>query len=323
LFFVALFDLVFKKDGGSHGFISGGGSSFFVLLDDLLLGSDLSLLGVSSGNEGVSLGGEVGEFFLPLGGFSLFPGLVGGLGLGDLSLQGVQKFGDLVEELLVAGAGSNLGERVDKRSVGGEFVIEMGHVFKSLGDGLDSTLELDEKSTSLERVDESDGLGASVNTGFVLGVEGRPGGVFGISLVLTGKDSGVDLGEFLQGGGKHFLGVSEKFFGGGNGGVTGLGLSVGFSDLFLVGRDLLGAEVLLLGVGGEGFSGLFVESGDEVVNHVDNGLEIVLSGGHVDRDLGEDGLTEWVGVDLSKDFHVLGLSQRKTVGGKHECDNKE
>jgi len=298
LFFVALLDLVFKKNGGSHGFISGGGSSFFVFLDDLLLRSDLGLLGVSSGDEGISLGGEVGEFLLPLGGLSLFPGLVGGLGLGDLTLEGVQELGDLIKKLLVAGAGSNLGEGVDKRSVGGELVVEMGHVFESLGNGLNSSLELDEEGASLEGVDEGDGLGAGVDTGFVLGVKSGPSGVLGVSLVLTSKDSGVDVSELLKSGGEHLLGVGKELFGGGDGGVTGLGLSVGLGDLLLVSGDLLGAEVLLFGVGGEGLSGLLMKAGNKVVNHVDNGLEVVLSRGHMDGDLSEDGLSERMGVDL-------------------------
>jgi hypothetical protein len=37
---------------------------------------------------------------------------------------------------------------LDKWLVSGEFVVKVGHVFKSFGHRLDSTLELDEKSTS-------------------------------------------------------------------------------------------------------------------------------------------------------------------------------
>ena len=194
-----------------------------VLLDNVVVVDDLSLEGVSSLSERVSLGGEVSEFLGPSGSFSLFPTGISGSGGSDLVLKGGEEGGDLSEELWVVGGGSDLGERVDEWSVSGEFVVKVGHVRESLGNGLDSTLELDEKSTSGEGSNKVDGILASSNTGLVLSIELRPSGVLHISLGLTGLDSGDNGGELSKGGIKLLFGISEKSLGVLNSLVAGIG----------------------------------------------------------------------------------------------------
>ena len=142
-----------------------------VLRDDVVVVNNLSLEGVSSLNKGVSLSSKISKFFGPSSGFSVFPTSIGGSGGGDLVLEGGQELGDLSEELWVVGGGSDLSERVDEWSVSGEFVVKVGHVGESLGDGLDSTLELDEKSTSGEGSNEVNGILASGDTSFMLSIE--------------------------------------------------------------------------------------------------------------------------------------------------------
>ena len=92
-----------------------------------------------------------------------------------------------------------MSERVDKWSVSGEFVVKVGHVGESLGDGLNSSLKLDEKSTSGERSNEVDGILTSGNSSLMLSIEIRPSGVFHISLGLTSFNSSVDRIEFSKG----------------------------------------------------------------------------------------------------------------------------
>jgi len=87
------FEKILEFDGfGSVGFRFGD-----VLGDDGVVVLDLRLEVVSSGGKGISLGGEVGEFFGPLGSFSFFPsGISNSSGL-DLFLKGGEEAGDLSE----------------------------------------------------------------------------------------------------------------------------------------------------------------------------------------------------------------------------------
>ena len=76
---------------------------FLVLLDDVVIVNNLSLEGVSSLSERVSLSGEVSELFGPSGGFSVFPTGISGSGGSDLVLESGQEGGDLSEKLWVVG----------------------------------------------------------------------------------------------------------------------------------------------------------------------------------------------------------------------------
>jgi len=53
---------------------------------------------------------------------------------------------------------------LDEWLVSGEFVVKVGHVFESFGDRLDSTLELDEKSTSAHGGEEVNSILTGRNT---------------------------------------------------------------------------------------------------------------------------------------------------------------
>ena len=271
---------------------------FLVLLDDVVVVNNLSLEGVSSLSERISLSGEVSEFFGPSGGFSVFPTGISGSGGGDLVLEGGQEGGDLSEELWVVGGRGDLSERVDEWGISGEFVVKVGHVRKSLGDGLDSSLELDEKSTSGEGGNKVDSILASGDTGFVLSIELRPGGVFHVSLGLTGFDSGVDRSEFSKGSIELLFGISEKGLGVDDSLVAGIGtLGVVVSVVGVLWEESV-AGSSGLSVDGISSSLLVVELSNEGVNHSDDISEVVLTSGHVDRDLSEDSLSEWVGIDL-------------------------
>ena len=289
-----LFEEVLELDGLSSvhlGFLG-------VLLDDVVIVDDLSLEGVSSLSEGISLGSEVSELLGPSGGFSVFPTGIGGSGGGDLVLKGGKEGGDLSEELWVVGGGSDLGERVDEWSVSGEFVVKVGHVGESLGDGLDSTLELDEKSTSGEGGNKVNSILASGDTGFVLSIELRPSGVLHISLGLTGLDSGVDRSELSKGGIELLFGISEESLGVDNGLVTGIStLGVVVSVVGVLWEESV-ASSSGLSVDGISSSLLVVEVTNEGVDHTDNISEVVLTSRHMDRDLSEDSFSEWVGVNL-------------------------
>ena len=290
--------LLFKKVLELDGLVSVHLGFLGVLLDDVVVVDDLSLEGVSSLSEGISLGGEVSELLGPSGSFSVFPTGIGGSGGGDLVLKGGKEGGDLSEELWVVGGGSDLGERVDEWSVSGEFVVKVGHVRESLGDGLDSTLELDEKSTSGEGGNEVDSILASGDTSFVLSIELRPGGVLHISLGLTGLNSGVDRSEFSKGGVELLFGISEEGLGVDNSLVTGISTSgVVISVVFVLWEESV-AGSSGLSVDGISSSLLVVELTDEGINHTDDVSEVILTSRHVDRDLSEDSFSEWVSVNL-------------------------
>ena len=269
-----------------------------VLLDDVVVVDDLSLEGVSSLSERVSLGGEVSELLGPSGSFSVFPTGIGGSGGGDLVLEGGEEGGDLSEELWVVGGGSDLGERVDEWSVSGEFVVKVGHVRESLGDGLDSTLELDEKSTSGEGGNEVDSILASGDTSFVLSIELRPSGVLHISLGLSGLNSGVDRSELSKGGIELLFGISEESLGVDDGLVTGIStLGVVVSVVGILWEESV-ASLSGLSVDGISSSLLVIKLSDEGVDHSDDVSEVVLTSRHVDRDLSEDSFSEWVSINL-------------------------
>ena len=165
---------------------------FSVLLNNLVVVFNRGFKVVSSVGQRVSLGGQISQFMGPSGSFSVFPSGISGSGVSDLSFKSVDQTGDLSEKFGVVGAGSDLSEGVDQRSVSGEFVVQVGHVLESLSDGFDSTLQLDEKSTSSHGSEKVNGILASVDTTFVFSIKSGPSGVFEISLSLTGFNSGVD-----------------------------------------------------------------------------------------------------------------------------------
>jgi len=314
-----LLEEILELDGLSSvhlGFLS-------ILRDDVVVVDDLSLEGVSPLGEGVSLGGEVSEFLGPSGGFAVFPTGIGGSGGGDLVLEGGEEGGDLSEELWVVGGGSDLGEGVDEWGVSGKFVVKMGHVRESLGDGLDSSLELDEKSTSGEGGNKVDSILAGGDTGLVLSIEIGPSGVLHISLGLTGLDSGVDRGELGKGGVELLFGISEESLGVDDGLVTGIStLGVVISVVSVLWEESIAGGT---GLGVDGISGglLVVELADEGVDHSDDVSEVVLTSRHVDRDLSEDSFSEWVGVDLGESLHVLVLGHRELVSIARDKDESE
>jgi len=286
-----------------------------VLRDDVVVVDDLSLEGVSSLSEGISLGSEVSELLGPSGSLSVFPTGISGSGGGDLVLKGGKEGGDLSEELWVVGGGSDLGERVDEWGISGEFVVKVGHVGESLGDGLDSTLELDEEGTSGHRSNKVDSILASGDTGLVLSIELRPSGVLHISLGLTGLNSGNDGSELSKGGIELLFGVSEKGLCVDDSLVAGIGTS----GVVVSGVSVLWEESIAgssgLSVDGISSSLLVVKLSNEGINHSDDVSEVILTSRHVDRDLSEDSFSEWVGVNLSKSLHVLGLGHGETVAG--------
>jgi len=286
-----------------------------VVRDDGVVVGDLSLEGVSPVSEGISLSGEVSEFLGPSGSFSVFPTGISGSGGGDLVLEGGQEGGDLGEELWVVGGRGNLGEGVDQWSVSGELVVKVGHFRESLGDGLNSALELDEEGTSGEGSNEVDGVLASGDSRLMLGIKVGPSGVLHVSLGLTGFDSGVDRVELSEGGGELLFGVGEE--------------DSGVSDGLVAVVSLLGVVVSVVGIlreesvtGGSGLSVngvsgslLVVEFTNKTVNHINDFGEVVLTSRHVDADLGKDGLSQWVSVNLSKSLHMLTLGHGSRQSG--------
>ena len=182
--------------------------------------------------------------------------------------------------------------------VGGEFVVEVGHVGESLGDGLDSTLELDEEGTSGEGSNEVDGILAGSDSSFMLSIKIRPSGVLSISLGLTGLNSGDNGSELSKGGVELLLGISEESLGVDNGLVTGIGtIGVVISVVGVLWEELIAGSS---GLSVEGISSslLVVKLSNEGVNHSDDVSEVILTSRHVDRDLSEDSFSEWVGVNL-------------------------
>jgi len=317
--------LFFKKVLEFDSFTSVHLRFLLVLRDDVVVVNNLGLEGVTSLSKSVSLGGEVSKFFGPSGSFSVFPTGISGSDGGDLVLEGGQEVGDLSEKLWVLAGRSDLSEGVDKWSVSGEFVVKVGHVGESFGDRLDSTLELDEKSTSGEGSNKVDSILTSGDTHLVLSIELRPSGVLHVSLGLTGFDSTVDRGELSKGLVELLFSISKK------------GLGVDDSLVTLVGRRGMVISLVFVfweksiagssgfGVDGISSSLLVVELSDEGVDHTDNISEVVLTSRHVDRDLSEDSGSEWVSVNLSKSFHVLGLSHRETSGlsGDEDSDKAD
>ena len=189
--------------------------------------------------------------------------------------------------------------------VSGEFVVKVGHVRESLGDGLDSTLELDEKSTSGEGGNKVDGILAGGDTRLVLSIELRPSSVLHVSLGLTGLDSGVDRGELSKGGIELLLSISKESLGVDNSLVAGIGTGVVVSDRVSVLWEESVASSSGLGVDGISSSLLVVEVTHELVDHTDNVSEIVLTSRHVDRDLSEDSFSEWVSVNLRYAIRII------------------
>ena len=84
----------------------------------------------------------------------------------------------------------------------------MGHLFESVNNTLNSSLELDEEGTSGEGSNKVDSILTSGNTGSMLSIEGFPSGVFTISLSLTGIKSVLDRGEFGNGLSELVFGIS-------------------------------------------------------------------------------------------------------------------
>jgi hypothetical protein len=243
-----------------------------VLLDDGVIVLDLRLEVVSSGGKGISLGGEVGEFFGPLSGFSVFPSGISNSGGGDLSFKGGKEAGDLSEKLGVSRGGGDLSEGVDQWGVGGEFVVKVGHVFKSLGNTLNSSLELDEKSTSAKRSKKVNGILTSSNSGIMFSIKSTPGGVFHISLCLSSFDSTVNAVKFSEGGCEHAFSIGKKSFSVSNSLVTGVSSGgVGISVVGIFGEESVACGSAF-GVDRVGFNLLGVEFSNEAIDKTDNGV---------------------------------------------------
>ncbi len=265
-----------------NGFSSVHFRFFCVLFDDGVVVLDLRLKVVSSGGKSISLAGEVSKFLGPLSGFSVFPSGISNSGGGDLSFKGGEEAGDLSEELWVSGVGGDLSEGVDEWGVSGEFVVKVGHVFKSLGNTLNSSLKLDEESTSAERSKKVNGILTGSNSGIMFSIKSTPGGVFHISLCLTSFDSGVNAVKFSNGGCEHALSIGKKSFGVSDGLVTGVsGGGVGISVIGIFGEESV-ASGSAFGVDRVGISLLGVEFSNEAVDKTDNGVEVSLTSGHVD-----------------------------------------
>ena len=84
----------------------------------------------------------------------------------------------------------------------------MGHLFESVNNTLNSSLELDEEGTSGEGSNKVDSILTSGNTGSMHTIEFSPGGVFTISLSLTGIKSVLDRSEFSNSLGELIFGIS-------------------------------------------------------------------------------------------------------------------
>lgn len=84
----------------------------------------------------------------------------------------------------------------------------MGHLFESVNNTLNSSLELDEEGTSGEGSNKVDSILTSGDTSGMLSIEGGPSGVFTISLSLTGIKSVLDRSEFSNSLGELFFGIS-------------------------------------------------------------------------------------------------------------------
>ena len=163
----------------------------------------------------------------------------------------------------------------------------MGHVLKSLGNTLNSSLKLDEKSTSAKTGKKVNCILTSSNTGIMFSIKSTPGGVFHISLCLTSFDSTVNTVKFSKSGSKHALSISKKGLSVSDGLVAGIGGGgVGISVVGVLGEESVACGSAF-GVDRVGFGLLGVEFSNEAVDETDDGVEVSLSRGHVDGDLGE------------------------------------
>jgi hypothetical protein len=144
---------------------------------------------------------------------SVFPALISSSGGSDLFLKGRDKSSDLSKELWVLRGRSDLRERLDEWLVSGEFVVKVGHVFKSFGDTLDSALELDEQSTSAHGGKEVDSVLTSGDTVSVFLIELSPGIMLQFSLSGTSVDSVDDRFELSSGVIELLFSISEEFLG--------------------------------------------------------------------------------------------------------------
>lgn len=212
---------LFTEEEGEFGRFFSVESRFLdVLGDDVVVVFNGGLKTVSSFGKRVLLVGEISKFSGPSSGFSFFPSLVSSSGGSDLRFKGVDQTGDLTEKFGVLSRRSNLGEGVNEWSVSGEFVVKVGHFFELFGDLVNSSFELDEESTSSHGGEKVDGILASVDSGFMFGIESNPGGMFHVSLGLSSFDSSVNTVEFGKSGSKLFFGISKKRLGVNNGLVT-------------------------------------------------------------------------------------------------------
>jgi len=84
----------------------------------------------------------------------------------------------------------------------------VGHLFESVNNTLNSSLELDEEGTSGEGSNKVDSILTSGDTSGMLSIEGGPSGVFTISLSLTGIKSVLDRSEFSNSLGELIFGIS-------------------------------------------------------------------------------------------------------------------
>ena len=269
-----------------------------VFLDDRFLTTDISLLSFLSGSELILLSGQISKSGLPLGKFLSFPSSISFSSGTDLFSKSSKKLSDLVEESLVGRAGSDLGEGVNKWGVSGEFVIKVGHGLEFLGNLINSSFKLDEKSTSLKGFDEGNSLSAGIDSIGVLLVKSFPSSVFTISLGLTSFDLSFNISKFSHSSSKHSFGFLQESFGCFDSGIGCSGGFVSSSNFTFVHGDLVLADSSFVLMGRESISGLSVEFSDEFINHSYYVFEVIFTRGHVDGDLCENGLSEWMVIYL-------------------------
>lgn len=148
----------------------------------------------------------------------------------------------------------------------------MGHVFKSLGNTLNSSLELDEKSTSAERSKKVNCILTGSDTSIMFSIKSTPSGVFHISLCLSSFDSTVNAVKFSKSGSEHAFSISKKGLGVSDGLVTGVGSGgVGVSVVSILGEESV-AGGSAFGVDGVGFGLLGVEFSNQAVDESDDGV---------------------------------------------------
>ena len=174
-----------------------------------------------------------------------------------------------------------MSERVDKWSISCELIIKMGHVFKSLGNTLDSSLKLDKEGTSSHGSKEINSILTSGDSSFMFSIKVGPGFVFHISLSLSSFNSSVNTGKFSKSLFELFFGISKKVFGVGNSFVTCCGGSSMHIHVIFIFRNksiACSSGLSMIGITNSLSVVAFLK---KTINHVGDIGEISLSG-HVE-----------------------------------------